>query len=123
MITPVVLTRGEPMTYTMDIGNASYSTLDATQAVFVMPVLGSQQFISFNSTNPNWKLRQPAIDPNTNTIYVDLGTVKPGDHGVVTIQATLGTDYNRSIYFNTMYLNWVDSYHTRSKGLGLYCRH
>ena len=119
-LSPDLLVAGQPMTYTLDISNAGdKNQLDAINAVFELPFVGDQQFVSFNSTNPDWKLRQPAVSPNTNTLYVDMGTVKPGQSGIITIHAIFATNYDRTVYDNTVYFNWTDSYGDRRKGVNL----
>ncbi len=116
---PDPLTRGEPMTYTVVIANEAGSKLDANDAVFELPFQGQQQFVSFSSTNSNWKLREPAINPANNTVYVDLGKVQPGEGGTITIKATFAPNYDRAIYFNTIYLTWNDEFQSRRKGLNV----
>ena len=116
LISPIPLVLGQPMTYTVEIDNAKDSRLDALDAVFELPFQGDQQFVSFSTTNPNWKIRTPAVDPNKNTVFVDLGLVKPGDGGTITVKTIFATNYDKTIFLNTMYLSWNDEYAYRRKG-------
>ena len=119
-LTPDLLVAGQPMTYTLDISNAGdKNNLDAINAVFELPFVGNQQLVSFDSTNPDWKLRYPGVNPNDNNLYVDMGTVKPGQSGIITIHAIFATNYDRTVYDNTVYFNWTDSYGDRRKGVNL----
>jgi hypothetical protein len=103
-VTPNPLSKGVPMTYTFSIVNESASTLDATDATLELPFVGDQQFVSFSSDNANWKVREPV----TSTVYVDLGTVKIGQSGTVTIHATFANNYEQTIFRQTVSLVWLN---------------
>src|SRR5215210_5667195 len=58
ILSPKVLSSGQPMTYTFDVFVGEPS-MDARDAVLELPFNGNQQFLGFSTDNPNFKLREP----------------------------------------------------------------
>ncbi|HEX2915155.1 MAG TPA: hypothetical protein VH186_30465 [Chloroflexia bacterium] len=115
VVTPAVMSSGIPMTYTLDIGVPGDTSMAAFDASFELPLVGDQKFVSFSSTNSNWKLRQP-VD---NTVFVDMGRVDPGVSGTITIHAIFPTNYEKAIFRQTVFLNWTDEHYSRHAGTNL----
>ncbi len=116
-ISPAVLSPGAPMTYTMHLLNENGPAGDMTarNATLEIPWNGNQNFVDFSTDNTSWKL---ASHDETGVI-VDLGDVKVGDSGGITIHATFATNYDKPIFRQTIYLNWNDDNYARRAGTNL----
>lgn len=115
VISPATLKSGIPMTYTVKIDNDSVSTMDARDATLEIPLMGDQKYVSMTATQGHWKLREPVTD----RIIVDLGRVRPGEGGTVTINAIMATNYDKPIFRQTIYVTWVDEFQSRRAGFNL----
>ena len=104
-VTPNPLSSGVEMTYNFQISVTRDSPLEAQETHLELPFNGNQQFISFSSDHSNWTLRTPV----TNTVYVDMGTVAKGESGTMTIKATFATNYDKPIFRQTVYLEWLNN--------------
>jgi hypothetical protein len=111
IISPSPLTPGAPMTYTMTLLNDG-GTLVARNATLEIPWNGNQTFVGFSTDNPNWKIQ--TVD--STGVIVSLGDVQVNETGHITIQATFATNYAKTIFRQTLYLNWNDDFAARRAG-------
>ncbi len=114
-VQPNPLSSGVPMTYTFVIDNPRSSPLAARDVSLEVPLQGDQKFVSFSSTNPAWKLQEPV----TSTVRVVIGPLGTGEGGTVTIKAIFPTNYEKSIFRQTVYLYWVDTSYDHRIGINL----
>lgn len=114
IVSPGTLSPGIPMTYTMTLLNevGTAGNMTARNATLEIPWNGNQTFFSFSTDNPGWKLKTT----NDTGVIVDLGDVKVNDTGHITIKATFATNYDKTIFRQTLYLNWNDDYAARRTG-------
>lgn len=114
IISPNVLSPGQPMTYTMTLLNDG-GTLVARNATLEIPWNGNQTFVDFSSDNPSWKVQTA----DSTGVIVSLGDVQINQTGHITIHATFATNYDKAIFRQTIYLNWNDDFAARRAGTNL----
>ena len=114
IVSPNVLTPGAAMTYTMTLLNDGGS-MTARNATLEIPWNGNQTFVDFSTDTPGWKLKTA----NDTGVIVDLGDVQVNQKGKITIKATFATNYDKTIFRQTLYLNWNDDYAARRAGTNL----
>lgn len=105
------------MTYTIHLLNEKGPTGDMTarNATLEIPWNGNQTFVDFSSTIPGWTLKSH----DDKGVIVNLGDVHMGDSGNITIHATFATNYDKTIFRQTIYLNWDDDNYSRRVGTNL----
>ena len=116
-ISPGILSPGAPMTYTFTILNDG-GTMIANNATLEIPWNGDQTFVDFSSDNPDWKVK--SVD--STELFIDLGNVAINETGKITIHATFATNYLKTIFKQTVYLNWNDEHAARHAGTNLYAQ-
>lgn len=116
-ISPGILSPGQPMTYTFTLLNDG-GTMIANNATLEIPWNGNQTFIDFSSNNPDWKVK--SVD--SKELFIDLGNVAIGETGKIIIHATFATNYLKTIYKQTVYLNWNDEHAARHAGTNLFAQ-
>lgn len=113
-ISPTPLKSGIEMTYTFQL-SVDTGSMDARNVVLNLPFVGNQKYLGFEATNPGWKVREGLTD----RVLVDLNTLKAGDVGTITIRATFATNYDKTIFRQTVYLRWDDDFQSREVGVNL----
>jgi len=108
---------GELLTYTLRVVCDPYKdrTLSGRYAEIELTLFNSQKFVKFDPLKTNWTLR----NVSGKTLYIDMGTLKPGDDGTIQIVTIAPDDLNKPIMEQGIYLNWQDDGSTHHRGFTL----
>jgi hypothetical protein len=71
--------------------------------------------VKYNPLKTNWTKRDVPGD----TIYIDMGTVNPGDDGTIQLVTMAPSNLNKTIMEQGIYINWQDNYQYHHRGFTL----